>query len=227
MPQLSSPLTQSYWPADTSREVLEMTEGQALREAAQKAPERWALVEKMPVSWPPLTGAAQTDRRWTYAQLLDDATACAHWLLQRYQPGQRICLWAPNVPEWVVLQYGASLAGLVLVTANPALRTQELEYVLRQSRASALFHIDQFRGSDMAAMAAEATVPSRPLARKAQVVGKAKNSQYRAPSCPAAWKRSTTPAASRSSTAAVTALATRRATRACSRVSPSVSMTWA
>lgn len=156
MPQLSSPLTQSYWPADTSREVLEMTEGQALREAAQKAPERWALVEKMPVSWPPLTGAAQTDRRWTYAQLLDDATACAHWLLQRYQPGQRICLWAPNVPEWVVLQYGASLAGLVLVTANPALRTQELEYVLRQSRASALFHIDQFRGSDMAAMAAEA-----------------------------------------------------------------------
>ncbi len=156
VPQLSSPLTQSYWPADTSREVLEITEGQALREAALKAPERWALVEKMPAGWPSLTGAVQTDRRWTYAQLLDDATVCAHWLLQRYQPGQRICLWAPNVPEWVILQYGASLAGLVLVTANPALRTQELQYVLRQSRAGALFHIAQFRGSDMAAMASAA-----------------------------------------------------------------------
>lgn len=75
------------------------------------------------------------------------------WLLLRYKPGQRICLWAPNVPEWVILQYGASLAGMVLVTANPALRAQELQYVLRQSRSCALFHIDRFRGSDMAGMA--------------------------------------------------------------------------
>ncbi|MDR3065034.1 MAG: AMP-binding protein [Comamonas sp.] len=153
MPQLSSPLNRSYWPADTSREVLNITEGQALREATLLAPERWALVEKMPGTWTSLTGAGATDRRWTYAQLLDDATACANWLLQRYHPGQHICLWAPNVPEWVILQYGASLAGMVLVTANPALRAQELQYVLRQSRSCALFHIDRFRGSDMAGMA--------------------------------------------------------------------------
>lgn len=155
MPQLLSPLNRSYWPADTSREVLNFTEGQALREAALQAPERWALVEKMPAGWMSLTGVAETDRRWTYAQLLDDATACAHWLLLRYKPGQRICLWAPNVPEWVILQYGASLAGMVLVTANPALRAQELQYVLRQSRSCALFHIDRFRGSDMAGMVKE------------------------------------------------------------------------
>lgn len=153
MPQLSSPLNRSYWPADTSREVLNITEGQALREATLLAPERWALVEKMPGTWTSLTGAGATDRRWTYAQLLDDATACAHWLLQRYHPGQHICLWAPNVPEWVILQYGASLAGMVLVTANPALRAPELQYVLSQSRSCALFHIDQFRGSDMVDMA--------------------------------------------------------------------------
>nr|WP_222613970.1 AMP-binding protein [Comamonas testosteroni] len=157
MPQLSSPqsspLRESYWPADTSRAILEMTEGQALRQAAQQQPQRLALVEKVPQGWASLTGAGQTDRRWTYAQLLQDAEACAGWLLRRYEGGQRICLWAPNVPEWVILQYGASLAGLVLVTANPALRTQELSYVLQQSDSCALFHVDEFRGSDMAAMA--------------------------------------------------------------------------
>lgn len=153
MAQPLAPPQKSYWPADSSRPLLEKTEGQALREAAQKAPGAWALVEKLPASWPSLTGAESTQRRWTYADLYQDAMACAHWLLQRFEPGQHICVWAPNVPEWIVLQYGASLAGLVLVTANPALRSQELEYVLEKSHASALFHIDQFRGSDMASMA--------------------------------------------------------------------------
>lgn len=156
MPHPSKTLTQSYWPADDSRPLLEKTEGDALREAASQAPDRLALVEKLPESWTSLTGADSTNRRWTYAGLLEDALSCAHWLLQRFTPGERVCVWAPNVPEWVILQYGASLAGLVLVTANPALRTEELQYVLRKSRASALFHTDQFRGSDMAAMAAAA-----------------------------------------------------------------------
>lgn len=147
------PLEQSYWPADRSLPLIEKTEGQVLYEAAQQAPDTWALVEKLPPGWPSLTAAENTQRRWTYADLYRDAVACAHWLLQRFEAGQRICVWAPNVPEWVILQYGASLAGLVLVTANPALRAQELAYVVRKSRASALFHVDQFRGSDMTGMA--------------------------------------------------------------------------
>ena len=43
-------------------------------------------------------------------------------------------------PEWVVLQLGAALAGLVLVTVNPALRRGELAYVLRQFRSAGMFH---------------------------------------------------------------------------------------
>lgn len=57
----------------------------------------------------------------------------------------------------VVLQYGAALAGVVLVTANPALRAEELRYVLEQSRSAGLFHVAAFRGSDMATLASEAT----------------------------------------------------------------------
>jgi len=145
----------SYWPADTSRPILDLTAGDALREAARDVPNRTALVEVVPQGTASLVGAGATDRRWTYTELLGEAENCAHWLLESYAPGERICIWAPNVPEWVIVQYGAALAGLVLVTANPALRAGELRYVLRQSQAVGLIHADSFRGTDMTAIARE------------------------------------------------------------------------
>src|SRR5215470_12681193 len=146
----------AYWPADTSEPVLELTTGDLLREAAAGAGTQTALIEAAPPGAPSLAGAERTDRRWTYGQLLAEAGQCAHWLLTRFSPGERITIWAPNIPEWVILQYGAALAGLIVVTANPALRAAELRYVLEQSRSAGLFHTAAFRGSDMTAIAAEA-----------------------------------------------------------------------
>lgn len=143
----------AHWARDESLPVLDMTTGDALRLAAQRHPGRTALVEVVPPGWASVTGAQSTSRRWTYGELLEDAEQCARWLLTKFQPGERVCLWAPNVPEWVVLQYGAALAGLVLVTANPALRQNELRYVLEQSKAAGLVHAKEFRGTDMAATA--------------------------------------------------------------------------
>jgi acyl-CoA synthetase (AMP-forming)/AMP-acid ligase II len=147
-----SRLRTSYRPADTSRPVLDLTPGQVLRRAAARTPGTVALVEVAPPG-AALTGAGRTDRAWTYAELLSDAEYAASWLAARFSPGEHVAVWAPNVPEWVVLQYGAALAGLVLVTANPALREAELEYLLRQSRSAGVFFVDAFRGTDMAAMA--------------------------------------------------------------------------
>lgn len=143
----------SHWKADVSQPIWQMTAGDALRRAAQLAEGRTALVEAVPNGMPSLAGAAATDRRWTYAELLADAETCARWLLTRFRPGDHICLWAPNVPEWVIVQYGAALAGMVLVTANPSLRDEELAHVLTRSRARGLIHATNFRGSDMAATA--------------------------------------------------------------------------
>lgn len=53
-------------------------------------------------------------------------------------------------------QYGLALAGLVLVTVNPARRAAELAYVLRQSRARGVLHQTEYRGHDMRAAIAEA-----------------------------------------------------------------------
>ncbi|MGY3477143.1 AMP-binding protein [Bradyrhizobium ottawaense] len=148
-------LRNSYYPADPSRPILDVSIGRALTSAAGTVPDREALVEVVPSSMASPVGASRTDRRWTYAQLYDDAQRCASWLLQRVESGDRICVWAPNVPEWVVLQYGAALAGVILVTANPAFKPSELEFVLRQSRSSALFHLSSFREVDTGAIARE------------------------------------------------------------------------
>ena len=127
--------------------VLDCTIGGLLRDAARDYPDHDALVEGR------MDGTA--GRRWTFAQLLAEAETLAGALAARYEKGERVAVWAPNVPEWVVLEYAVALAGLTLVTVNPAFQARELDYVLRHSRASGLFLVKEFRGNPMADIAAK------------------------------------------------------------------------
>jgi fatty-acyl-CoA synthase len=142
-----APLTHSHWSADISEPLLDTTLGDLLRRLANEVPERIAFVEAVP--------QATERRRWTYRQLLDEAMLVATALLRHHQPGARVAVWAPNCAEWVLLQHGASLAGLVLVTVNPAYVADEVRHVLTASGASAIFHADRYRHTDMAAVVAE------------------------------------------------------------------------
>ena len=134
-------LTTSYWPAEETVEIRDITVGDMLREAAADSPNAAALV----------SGVPGDDRRWTFAELLADAERVAHALLARFEPGERVAVWAPNLPEWLLLEFGAALAGLTLVTVNPAYQPKELAYVLRQSGASGIFLIPEFRTNPMLA----------------------------------------------------------------------------
>lgn len=135
-------LAASSWPADTSEAVLESTVGGVLRAAAALAPEGPALT----------AGAADPSarRQWTYAELLDEAERAARSLVARFEPGEHVAIWAHNIPEWVILEYALGLAGLVLVTINPALRPDEVGYVLAQSKAAGVFHVDTFHDQSLA-----------------------------------------------------------------------------
>jgi fatty-acyl-CoA synthase len=115
-----------------------------LREGAERFGSLPALVEG--ISAPP-----EGRRRWTFEDLLVDSERVAGALLERFEPGERVAVWAPNIPEWVLLELGAGLAGIVLVTVNPAYKAKELEYVLRQSGASGIFLVEDFRSNPMAA----------------------------------------------------------------------------
>ena len=140
-------MTHAYHRATNDDVVLETTVGGVLRSAASEAPDAVALIEA--------GMAGELGRRWTYAELLADAERLAHALASRYATGERICVWAPNLPEWVLVEYAAALAGLTLVTANPAYRARELKFVLEQSRSVGLFTVREFRGNPMAEVAAE------------------------------------------------------------------------
>ncbi|CAB4886496.1 unannotated protein [freshwater metagenome] len=79
--------------------------------------------------------------------------------------GDRVGIWSPNRVEWTLLQYAAARTGVILVTINPAYRTSELEYVVRQSGSRVVVAISEFKGSDYRAMLAEVQASTPELER--------------------------------------------------------------
>jgi len=71
-------------------------------------------------------------------------------LLRRFKPGERIAVWAYNLPEWVMMEFGAAMAGMGAGHRQiPAFAPNEVEYVLKQSRAAGVFVVPAFRGNPM------------------------------------------------------------------------------
>ncbi|WP_009479326.1 AMP-binding protein [Rhodococcus sp. JVH1] len=95
-------------------------------------------------------------RRWTYAELRRDVDAVAAGLLKRgIGKGDRVGIWAPNCPEWTLIQFATAKIGAVLVNINPAYRAHELKYVLDQAGIRLLVSAPEFKSSDYAAMIEE------------------------------------------------------------------------
>ncbi len=137
-------LDRSHWPEDRSAELVDFTVGGLLAKRAHDYPDRLALV-----------GARHRgghECRLTYAELYEQAGRVATALSALAKRGSHIALWAPNVVEWPIIQYGAALAGMVLVALNPALREEELEYALTHSGAAVLIHADSHGDHDLAAV---------------------------------------------------------------------------
>jgi fatty-acyl-CoA synthase len=90
--------------------------------------------------------------RFTFEALEQEARTIARGLMRAgVQQGERVVLWATNVPEWVVLQFALAKIGAILVTANTSLRAKDIEYVLRQSEAATIVTIRGFRDLDYVA----------------------------------------------------------------------------
>ena len=86
--------------------------------------------------------------RWTYEQLARRVDRFAAGLLGLgLYRGDRIGIWAPNRPEWLIAQFATARIGLVLVNINPAYRASELEYALNKAGAKALITARQLKTS--------------------------------------------------------------------------------
>ncbi|NQY14792.1 MAG: AMP-binding protein [Henriciella sp.] len=134
-------LTESYFPAQGGDEPAALTIGDMLRASAANAADTMALKE--------LDYDGNLGRTWTYAELLKDSERLARALASRHAEGARIAVYANNVPEWVLLELACGLAGVILVTVNPAYQKRELKYVLEQSRSEAIYYVADFRGNPM------------------------------------------------------------------------------
>lgn len=158
-------LTESYFPAQHGDQIWDITTGELLRGIAIDHPDAVALVE---------IGEDQNQGgQWTYTELLAESERLAKALVTRFSPGERVVVWAPNIPEWIFMEYACALSGLVLVTANPSFQANELRYVLEQSGAVGLFMVDEFRGNPMATIAEEATVGNEALREILELTDKA------------------------------------------------------
>ncbi|HYZ15828.1 MAG TPA: AMP-binding protein [Candidatus Acidoferrum sp.] len=107
--------------------------------------------------------AVQPGLRLTYAAFAAETDRLARaFLAAGVEHGERVGIWSPNSPEWVLAQYATAKIGAILVNVNPAYRLSELEYVLRQSGVSTLLTLDRYKTSEYLAMVREvrATLPA-------------------------------------------------------------------
>jgi len=134
----------SYSHGASAQPLLGETIGDNLHRIAAQYPASEAVVD------------VPTGRRWTYEQLDADTDSVASGLLTLgIAKGDRVGIWAPNCAEWVLLQYATAKIGAILVNINPAYRSHELAYVLRQSGIRLLVSAESFRTSDYRAMVEE------------------------------------------------------------------------
>lgn len=138
----------------TEPALLDMTIGANLADTAAAHGARDALVD------------IPAGRRWSYAELWAAVRDLATGLLAAgVGVGDRVGIWAPNRWEWVLVQYATAEIGAILVTVNPAYRTRELEYALRQSGVALMIAAPRHKTSDYAAMLAE-VAPRCPALRE-------------------------------------------------------------
>jgi acyl-CoA synthetase (AMP-forming)/AMP-acid ligase II len=89
------------------------------------------------------------DRDWcvTFAELQNLCSRmAAAFLAYGLHKGERIAVWAPNIPEWIVVAVGAQSAGGILVPLNTRLKGKEAGHILRRSGARLLFTMGEFLG---------------------------------------------------------------------------------
>ena len=85
------------------------------------------------------------DRWMTYRDLDQDSSALGAWLqAQGLEPGSRVALMMPNVPQFAVTMAAVIRAGYTCVNVNPLYTARELEHQLKDSGATAIVILENF-----------------------------------------------------------------------------------
>ena len=126
---------------DDNAPLLELTVPQLLKQTVKRSPNGDAAV------------FCAANIRWSWSDLDHEVDALAAGLLMLgLKQGDRIGIWGPNSPEWVLTQFATARIGLVLVNINPAYRLAELEYALKKVGCRAVIIAEVFKSSNYVGM---------------------------------------------------------------------------
>lgn len=137
MDQPSAAPQRSYTRGSQDKALLALTIGQQFDATVAQYPDGEALVVR------------HQQLRYSWWQLAEAVDVHARALLALgLQAGDHLGIWAPNCAQWCITQVATAKIGVVLVNINPAYRSAELEYVLKQSGCQWLVCAGAFKSSD-------------------------------------------------------------------------------
>lgn len=83
------------------------------------------------------------DKRYSFRDMVERVDLAARALMALgVRRGEHVALWLNNRDEWMFLQYAIAKIGAVLVPVNTRFRSNDLEYLLRQSDSAILITHD-------------------------------------------------------------------------------------
>ncbi|XP_047426997.1 medium-chain acyl-CoA ligase ACSF2, mitochondrial-like [Mugil cephalus] len=137
-------VTSSYVHGTSTISLLPLTVGQSLDAAAQRWPEREAVV------------FLQEGIRKTFVQFQQDVDKLAAGLLALgLKRGDRLGIWGPNIYEWILFQFATAKAGIILVSLNPAYQVKEVEFTLQKVQCKAVVCPTRFKTQNFCEMLTE------------------------------------------------------------------------
>ncbi len=96
------------------------------------------------------------DLRFTYSQFNDRVNLLAKGLIYiGVKPGDKVGIWAKNVPDWLTFMFATAKIGAILVTINTGYKTTELEFLLKSADIHTLCLVEGYRGSDYIQMVSD------------------------------------------------------------------------
>lgn len=118
------------------------TLSQVLSETTRAFPQRDAIIDQ--------------GCKISYQELNERVNQLARGLIELgVRKGEKVGLWMPNVPKWVIAYFAIARIGAVVVPMNTRYKSHEVHYILQNSEATTLFMADTFVGIDYRKMIGE------------------------------------------------------------------------
>jgi len=121
----------------------------------------------------PFVTFVETGDAFTFASLRKQSDDIARgFLALGIGRGDRIGIWSPNRPEWVLTQFAAARIGAILVNINPSYRIYELDHALNLVGCKAIVIAEALKSTNYPELI-QSLIPELPTSQPAKLRSRA------------------------------------------------------